>query len=315
MVAIGFATQNRLLDAAKQHLGSSGGEFLRDIVKDTHGVPLDQATYQQMETVWPVLRERGAVMFGREPAARMAATLYQLQQSERPPLSNRLFEIARRHLGAAAEPMLNNLASHIGILVSELDDETLPLLIDAVREEGGSMLGEDTAQRLAGDLSRPRPARSPGLALKIVAAAEQHFGSEGEAIISRLCRQGLEVNLSDLEPDALPMLAKIVERDGPGLIGEPKIAAFLQAARRGLASPAKPLRQQIVRTVARAVGPAAEEFLIEVCSRHGMPFEAVDMDHTLWLAEVLRAEAAPIAGKKAADDIARDVRGFLTTVK
>jgi hypothetical protein len=99
------------------------------------------------------------------------------------------------------------------------------------------------------------------------------------------------------------------------MIGGARVAAFLAAARITLNSPNEQLRNRLVEMVTRRVGPAGRDFLHEICLEGGLPFQAIDYEHLMWLSETLRREAAPLAGKKGAEELARSVRGLLTGAK
>src|SRR5207253_11477108 len=95
-------------------------------------------------------------------------------------------------------------------------------------------------------------------------------------------------------------------------IGAERTGVFLGLAKQAVASPADPLRQKILELARRQIGPAGPDFLKRACTKNGLPFDAVDYEHIMWLAEVIRADAKPLVGQKGADELARGVRAFLT---
>lgn len=312
MVAIGSATQNRLLEAAKRHLGPTGDDFVRTAARQALGVPLDAAAYDQMPRLFTFLEQSGAALAGKEMANRLAASLYELQREADPGLSVRLVDLVNKHLGPAARPFLVNVCTSLKLSLESIDSEQLPKLATAVHEQGAPLLGEVLATALAQDVRQAASAKPAGLARKIVDIAVDHLGDEGASMITALCRHKLEVNVADLNCAGVGALAQVVEREGPELCGATRIAEFLVAARMSLASPAAPLRAKILDIARRAIGPVAEDFVREACQRGGLPFDAVDFEHLMWLAETMRAEGAALLGRKTGDDLARQIRGLLT---
>jgi hypothetical protein len=215
-------------------------------------------------------------------------------------------------VGSVAEPLLRSTCSSLGFLLETVDPSQLPELAEAMREATLALLGAETADALRVSVLESARTRPAALTPQILAVAREHLGDKGETIIQRLCREHLEIALDDLDAGSVRALAAAVERHGPAVIGAALAKGFSADMSRALVSPAEPLRQRIVTATRDVVGPLAPDFLNEVCAQRGLPFHAVDYEHLMWLAEVLRAETAPLAGKRAADGLARELRSFLT---
>ena len=312
MVVIGTALQKRLLDAARQHLGPNGEQILRDAAEQDIGTPLEQVTYAQLPALIDAAERVAAPAAGRDSAFGLAAELDVLHADAGAGLSGRLIGAVGKRLGPSAEPFLTNVCARLGLDLAVLDRTQLSQLAAAARQDAGALLGADTADAVAAAVQEAGNVRPPGLVQRIVDVAREHGGAEGEPLVRDLCHQRLEFELDNIPIQGISPLARAVERDGPARLGKVRTAAFMTAVRQAVASPADTLRAKIVALTNQQVGPAGTIFLKKVSAKHGLPFDAVDYEHIMWLAEVLRAEATPIVGKQAADDLARGVRGFLT---
>jgi hypothetical protein len=174
------------------------------------------------------------------------------------------------------------------------------------------LLGEEVAGALATAVLGCGAIHPADLAPRVLALVHEHLGAEGVPQVRALSRDRLELELEELDAEGVSLLARVLETDGPAALGAARAAAFVQAARRSIASPAAELRGQVEELTRKYIGPVGGQFLQDVCERHGLPFRAVDYEHLMWLAEALRAEAAPFAGKQGAEELARGVRALLT---
>jgi len=312
MVVIGTALQKRLLDAAREHLGAEGERVVRASAEQTLGTPLEQVHYSQLASLLAAAERAAAPVAGRDVAFAIAADLDTLATDADAGLPGRVIGAVGKRLGPSAEPFLVNICGRADLSLDEIERAQLPALAAAVRKEATLLLGEDVAEGVAQAVQEAGDARPPGLVGRIVDIGRAHAGAEGEALLRDLCHQRLEFELNDIPIAGIGPLARAVEHDGPARFGRVRMAAFVVAAQQATASPAGPLRDKIAALTSRQMGPAAPLFLKKATARHGLPWEAVDYEHIMWLAEVIRAESAPIVGKQAADDLAREVRGFLT---
>jgi hypothetical protein len=309
---IGNALQTRLLDAARRHFGPGGDTLLREAAQRVAGVPLEQVSYAQLPALFAAVETDAAPAAGREVAAAVAADLDQLAVDADAGLSGRLIGTVAKRLGPAAEPFLTTSCARLGIALDTVERSHLPDIAAMVRQDAGLLLGQEVAEQLAAAVEECRAARPPGLVDRVREIAALHAGASGEAALRDLCRRHLEVDLDELDVEGVRLLARAVERDGAAPLGAERVAAFLAAAREAATSPAEGMRAKVIELARDQIGPAGPQFVRRACAKHGLPFEAVDFEHVMWLAEVMRTEAAPLAGKRAADELARGIRGFLT---
>jgi hypothetical protein len=313
MVAIAAAVQTRILEAAERHLGPSADEIVRDVCLTRLGTPFDKLEYHQLGAlVRAVQADAGAVLRQRTEA--LAADIRQLQEDIEAGIPGRLVTSVARLLGPAAEPFMRNVCSRLGFVLETIDRPRLPEVAREAATEARPVFGEDTAEALKGAIERAASVRPAGMEASIVEAAGRHIGPKGEAFIRGLCRTRVEIDLDEIEPDGLGPLADAVAGDTSGVGAEESSAAFAQAVAAAIVSPNAALRAKILDTARKHIGPAAEDFMRRSCKKSGMPWDAIDLEHMMWLAEVVRAESAPLIGKKSADDFARTVRAFLTKI-
>lgn len=312
MVFIGTAQQARLFDAARRHLGPGGEALLKEAARTSFALPMEQLTYPHLLALLKNLESAAPASLGTPPAAALAKGLRALGAAPDRGLGARLIAAVAKKLGPAAEPFLETVCTRQGLLIATLDRHDLVPLAQAVKQDATPLLGEETARSLATAVLECGTARGADLAPQCIALATEHLGAEGEAILRSVCRNRLEVELEELSVETLDLLARVVEEEVPARIGRLRAAAFVEAARQAISSPATELREKILLLAKRAVGPVGEQFVQQTCAKNGLPFRAVDYEHLMWLAEVLRSEGAPLLGKQKADDLAREVRGLLT---
>ncbi len=312
MVFIGAGVQNRLFATAKRCFGPDGEAVVRAAAQQAFERPVDQLTYAQIPELLATVERTAQLQVGHEVAHALAEALDQLQARVDAGLSGRLVGVLTRRVGSAAEPLLRATCTQLGFLLETVSPSQLPELAEAMHKTTVALFGGEMADSLRVSVLDAARARLAGLTPQILALAREHLGDNGDTIIQRLCREQLEIALDDLDAGSVRALAMAVETYGPVMIGTVLATAFVSDASQALASPADSLRHRIVEVTRNAVGPLAPEFLEEVCAQHGLPFQAVDYEHLMWLAEVLRAETEPLAGKEAADGLARELRAFLT---
>jgi hypothetical protein len=312
MVFIGTAQQARLFDAARRHLGSGGDATFKEVARTAFDLPMDQLTYAHLMTLLKNLEGSSAATLGRQPAFALAAAIRQLGGAPDTGLGDRLIAAIAKRLGPAAEPFIETVCKRQGLLIATLDKNDLVPLAQAVKQDAALLLGEDAASSLAAAVLECGTGHNPDLAPKCIALATEHLGPDGEAMVRSVCRNRLEVELEELSTETLDLLARIVEEEMPARIGAARAAAFVDAAKQSISSPATELREKILLFARRAVGPVGEQFVQQTCAKNGLPFRAVDYEHLMWLAEILRGEGTPLLGKQKADDLAREVRGLLT---
>jgi hypothetical protein len=311
MVFIGTNTQTRLLELAKRQFGPGGDVILRDAAHETCNVPFEQITFLQLPAVFKAV-ERDAPRVGARFAAALAAELDRLVSEAETDLLPRLHRAISKHLGRATGPMIEQVCARLGFLPATVNRDRLPDVARLVEQDTTPLLGAEVARALAMDILAAADATPQGLSRRIIDLAVDYLGQDGEAFLRRLCRERLEIHIEELNLAGVKMLARVLERHGAAMIGSARVAAFLAAARITLNSPNEQLRTKIVELVTRHVGPAGRDFLHEICLEGGLPFQAIDYEHLMWLSEALRREAAPLAGKKGAEELARAVRGLLT---
>jgi hypothetical protein len=312
MVVIGTALQTRLLDAAKRHLGPDGDTVVREAAHHVVGLPLEQLSYAQLPVLLTAVERDAPLAAGRQLAFSIAEELDQLHDDAEAGLSGRLIGTVGKRLGPSAEPFLANVCAKLTLQLETIDRGHLPQVAAAVRQDAALLLGPEVAAQLGQAVEDAANARPVGLSKRVIEVATERAGAQGEPVIRELCHERLEIDLDDLDVDGVSLLARAVERDGPAKFGALCAAGFMAAAKQASVSPADGLRQKVLDLARRGVGPAGPDFVKRSCARAGLPFDAVDFEHIMWLAEVVRTDATPLVGKKGADEMARTIRGFLT---
>lgn len=311
MVAVAAGLQSRILQAAEKHLGPSANEFVRDVCSARLNTSFETIEYNQLTALIRAIQVDAGPILGRRTADALATDILQLKADVEAGLSGRLVGTVARVLGPAAEPFIRNVCAKINVSLDHVDRTTLPLVAQAAGAEAVALLGKDTAEAVQHAIERAATAKPAGMVAGIIDAARQHTGPAGETFIRDLCRTKLEIELDEIEPDGLVPLADAIRNEAAGVIGSAGATAFAQAVAAAVVSPNESLRARISEVARRFVGPAGDDFLRRSCRKMGMPWDAVDYEHMMWLAEVVRAESTPLIGKQKADDFARTVRTFL----
>lgn len=311
MVAIAAGLQSRILEAAGKHLGPSADDFVREVCRNRLNTEFHALEYNQINSLIKAIQADAGPILGRRTADSLAAEIRQTKADVEAGIPGRLVGSVGRVLGPAAEPFIRNVCTKLGITLDAIDRTMLPMVAEAAAAEALPLLGKDTAEAVQRAVERTASQKPAGMVNRIVEAARQHIGPTGEKLIRELCRTKLETELDDIEPDGLIALADAVRTEAAAAIGSAGALAFAQAVAAALVSPNEPLRQKIVELARRYIGPAGEDFMRRSCRKMGMPWEAVDYEHMMWLAEVVRTESAPLIGKQKADEFARGVRQFL----
>lgn len=311
MVAIAAGIQTRILEAAERHLGPSADEIVRDVCRTRLDTPFEKLEYHQLG---PLVRsvEADAAAVLQQRADGLSVDIRQLQGDIEAGVPGRLVNSVARLLGASAEVFMRNVCHRLGFELELVDKSRLSTVAREASIEAAPVFGDDTAEALRGAIERAATVRPAGMEASVIEAATRHFGPKGEKFIREMCRSKLEIDLDEIEPDCLGLLADAIAAEAAGMINSAGAAAFTHAVGLALISPNAALRARIVETARKYIGPAAEDFLRRSCKKSGMPWDAIDYEHMMWLAEVVRAESFPLIGKKSADDFARIVRSFLT---
>lgn len=315
MVSIDAGARNRLIAAASRCFGLDGEVLVETVTRQSFNRPLDEMSYAELPGLLDAVDRAARIQMGNETAAALAAALLQLQEDIDAGFGGRLAGVLTSRVGAATEPLLNGACARLGVSLDALEPSRLPEVAVAIHTAASTLFGAEAAADLRTALLGVASARPAGLTPQILALTREQLGENGDAILDRLCREHLEIALDDLDAGNVRLLALAVERHGPALFGASLATTFVADASAGLRNPAGPLRHTIVELTRSVIGPFAPEFLDEVCSEHGLPFQAVDEGHLDWLAEVLRAEAEPLAGKEAADGLARELRALSTATR
>lgn len=312
MVAISSALQHRIIKAAETHLGPQAGDFVREVCRDRLETPFEALEFTRINALLKAIEQEAGTVLGARTAEALAEAILQTKAEVEAGLPGRLIGSVARVMGPAAEPFLRNVCQKTGCALDGVARGQLPGLARAARAEALPLLGEETADAVEHIIARAGTTRPPAMLPSILAAARDCLGAKGEDLLRELCRTRLEIELEEIEPESLALLADGIRTQSVDLIGSVNAAAFAQAVATALISPNVALRGKLIDLARSFVGPAGEDFLKRSCRRAGMPWEAVEPDHMMWLAEVVRTEATPLLGKKQADEFARTVRGFLT---
>jgi hypothetical protein len=307
MVVIAIALQHRLAEAATRELGPRGDAILADVTQRFLNTRLESLVYDQLPQLLAMVEREMAAIAGRAGAAALAEELERVRQHADLDLGARLVAALERSLGAMAAPFLATVCAKLELSVDAIHRGMLPRLTSLIESEARPFVGAEAAALLGAAVEQARRRRPPGLVSLVLEIAEQYAGADGERICRDLCQTHLSFDLDDLDIERLPALARTVEEHAAPLIGGSRTAAFLAAARQAIVEPGNPLRARVIDLAGRQFGPAAGVFVRRVVERNGVPFDAVSYEHLHWLAEVLRREAAALAGDAEANELARQV--------
>jgi len=311
MVTIGLALQRRMLDSASRHLGPTAGGFVRDVCVRQLNTPFEGIEYHQLTALLKAIQADAGPLLGQSASDALAADVIQLLTDVDAGIPGRVIGNVSRVMGPSADPFLRAVCGKLNIELDIIDRTTLPMIADAARVDALPLLGEEAARAVQTAVARSANSRPAVMAAQIVAAARRHAGPAGETFVRELCRTRFACDLDQIEPDGLEPLAHAIRTEGASVIGTAGAIAFGRAIAGALTSPDDGVRAKVVEIARQYVGPAAEEFLRRGCRKQGMPWEGVDYEHMMWLAEVVRAESASLIGKQSADDFARAVRRLL----
>jgi hypothetical protein len=312
MVFIGSGVLSRLLTAAERCLGPSGESLLRTTALQTLTKPVEHLTFAELPVLLNAFDHTLRVQVGNEVARGLAATLDRLQSEIDAGLSTRLIGALFKRVGSVAEPLLRTTCTSLGYQLETVHASQLRVLAETLQASTVALLGREMADSLHAAVMDAEHRRPASVTKQLFEVARQHLGDNTEMIMSQLCREHLETEVDELDAGSVRALARAVEQYGPTVIGATFATQFAGETASLLVSPAEPLRRRVVQMTRDVVGPFAPQFLDEVCAAHGLPFTAVDYEHLMWLAEVLRTETAPLAGKVAADGLSRQLRAVLT---
>ncbi|MFN8558108.1 MAG: hypothetical protein U0531_12480 [Dehalococcoidia bacterium] len=282
---------------------------MREVCRTHLDTSFEMLEYVQLNPLVKAIQKEAQPMLGRRTADAIADDILLLRDQADDGMPGRVIGNVGRVMGAAAEPFMRNVCSKLGVPFDGVDRSTLTLVAESAEADATPLLGPDTAQAVRHAVERA--SKPAGMAGKIAEAARQHAGERGETFLRNLCHTRLEMDLEEIEPEGLRPLADAIRAEGADIIGVDGATAFAQAVVAAVLSPNEALHKKITETARRYIGPAGDDFLRKSCKKQGMPWDAVEMEHMMWLAEVVRAESAPLIGKKPADEFARTVRGFL----
>ena len=304
------ALQKRLLETARHELGSAGEQVLRDAAEQICGAPLERISYAQLGQLLNGVERGAPAVVGTEPAEALARGIDGLRADADLAFRRRVVDALSEHLGPATVPFLTNTCAKLGLTADAIGRADRTQLAQGIRQEAGPFLGAEPAQKLALAVEQADDKQPPTLVPQLLALAVEHTGNDGEPILRALCRDRLEIELEDLDIDGLEPVARLLEHDGPPAVGAARTAAFIAAAGQALADPVDCVSSKVVELTSRYIGPAGRRFLQKVCAKNGIPVEALSREHVPWLADVLQSEAAPLAGARGAENLARDIRAL-----
>jgi hypothetical protein len=312
MVFIGSGILSCLLAAAERSVGPGGESLLRTTSLQTLSKPVERLTFAELSVLLNAFDHTVRVQVGHEVARGLAVTLDLLQAEIDAGLSARLIGALFKRVGSVAEPLLRTACTSLGYQLETVHPSQLRVLAETLQATTAALLGREMADSLKAAVMDAEHRPPTDVAKQLFEAALQHLGDHTETVMRRLCREHLEIEVDELDAGSVQALARAVEQHGPAVIGATLATQFARETASLMVSPAESLRRRVIQITRDVVGPFAPQFLDEVCATHGLPFTAVDYEHLMWLAEVLRTETEPLAGKEAADGLSRQLRAVLT---
>jgi hypothetical protein len=135
-------------------------------------------------------------------------------------------------------------------------------------------------------------------------AAKQHLGPGGESIVRDAARQILDLPLDQVTYPQLSKLLKVLEREAPARLGREPATALAAALLQMRSEAEVSLGPRLLAAVTKRMGPAAEPFLENVCSRHGLLMATLNKPDLLTIAQVIKQDAAVLLGDEAAQGLA-----------
>lgn len=312
MVFLGSAVQYRIQDAVKRQAGPDAERLLLDTALDLFDRPLDRLTYAEVALLLTTVERYAPERLGTQRVAAFVRDFDRLQQQIERGLADRLLGIVSRYTGAKAPALLTAAGERLGYPWESTTTDHLAEPADALAIEATALLADGVIETLAEAVRTAGAIQPADLSFRLIALATQHLGMDGESAIRRICQSRLEVDLEDVSAVGLSVLRAAILRDGATTFGERPATLMVTATRAAITSPAASLRETLRQIAARDLGPAGPDVIARACAARGLPFEALDHEHLMLVAEAMRLEAAPLIGRKAADQLAGRVRRLLT---
>ena len=314
MVTLSATAQKRLRDVTIRHFGATGEELLGRALSRITDAPLKTLAYSQVAPLVRAMEEEAAAFWASGQSTALAAALGRRLDGFEQELFDRLEARLRRYLGHAARDLLITVCNRNGLSREDIRRGQIEPLIDTVAHDVEGLFGEDGAAMVRDALLLGLSPQPHELTAAVDALAGEHLGPDGAKVLRELCHSHLEMELEDMDIGAVRRLAQVIERGGLELGSDARISAFETDARTVLSCGSRPLQARIKDFAIRAVGPAGPDLLRNAAARNGLPYEAIEPEHLMWLAEVLRTEVGKVMGKKSGDELARQLRALLTGI-
>lgn len=270
MLTISESLQARLIAVTGQYLGPDGASRLEAAARAVSGRPLADVTYAQLPKLFEAI-DRGASTSDQAAAAALADGLDQLTGDVEGGIGGRIIGLVGKRMGPAAEPFLRRVCEHTGMTLERVDRARLPALAEMVRADSAPLVGDEVAEAAAAAVLEAGVARPKGLAAEVLRCATEHLGPPGEAVVRRICRERAGVEVEELDPTSLGVLARSVREDAPRMLTAAHAEGFVLAARQAVANPSSPTHAQVIGLVTRHLGPAGPGFIQDLSAKHAFP--------------------------------------------
>src|SRR3712207_130393 len=143
---------------------------------------------------------------------------------------------------------------------------------------------------------------------RLLDAAREHIGADGERLLRETAEREREIPLEKVEYAHLGALMASAERAAAPLAGRGTAFAIAADLDTLAADADAGLAGRLIGAVGKCLGPAAEPFLTNTCSRAGLVLDEIERNQLSQLAAIVRTEAAILLGEDSADAVAQAVQ-------
>jgi hypothetical protein len=311
MAVVAVSQQVRILDAARRCLGVQGEELVRAAAMRSLRTSFDNLSYDQLDILLDSLRHEVPPEMGRAVARGLAEAIETQCSRDSVDISEPLISVISTVYGPSAPQFLLNVHAELGGAPDVITVSQIPELAEIAARLTHAVLGPRTAQELSEAIQQVATPAVSDLASAILRIAAEQAGINGEAGIRALCRAHLEIELEELQPDGFSLLTRVINQDGGRAFTSGGLLAFVEEAQAALHESGRPLRRDLIATAGRYLGPASDVVVRRICTRQGIPFEALTYEHVGGLALALHDEAQRFAGDDVADELMQSVAALL----
>ena len=310
MANLSASARARLVEVAERHFGSGGRELLESCLHDVVGTELETLRYAQAGALLRAMADRSPQYWVRDRAGGLSRSLLEYADQVDAALSARIETALQQHIGKHAPVFLRTLCQRGGLDPQGLQLPDLPALLILLRQEASTTFGAEGAAEVVTAVQAAAEHGGPEVALEVDHLARQWLGPGGERLVRDFVRRRFEIELADLDLNGVKRLAEAVSEHATELSGDGWSEAFISDARAAMLMGSPEIQERLRVLSILILGPAGPKIVRKACTTHGLPWEAIDADHLLWLAGILKQETEGVVGPKVAAALSAQVQSL-----